>query len=248
MASLLDVLASNERHGRGDVAIFEVGKGYAADAAGSPAEWWRLGILLAGTAVPGSWSLPGRPWELEDGKALVALVARVLGVAEPIFRPYTGGPPLHPGRAATADAAGAVVGLIGEVHPTTLAERDLRAERVVVAELAIEGLAGGQLAPTRARPLERHPAVERDLALVLREEIAAGSVAQTLRTAGAATLRDIELFDVYRGAPLAAGEKSLAWRLRLQSDDGPLDEAAVETVVGRLVDAVAREHGGRLRA
>ena len=60
---------------------------------------------------------------------------------------------------------------------------------------------------------------------------------------GSAVLRSLELFDVYRGAPLAAGEKSLAWRLRLQADDGALDEAAVEAVVARLVEAVAASTG-----
>ena len=88
VGSLLDVLASNERHGRDDVAIFEVGKGYAAGADGSPAEWWRLAFLLAGAAVPASWNLGGRPWEIEDGKALVALVARTLGAAPPVFLPH----------------------------------------------------------------------------------------------------------------------------------------------------------------
>ena len=247
VASLLDVLAANERHGRADVAIFEVGKGYAADPDGKPAEWWRLGFLLAGAAVPGSWSLAGRSWGVEDAKALVALLARVLGVTEPTFRPHTAGPPLHPGRAARVGVAGSVAGLVGEVHPATLAGWDVRAEHVVVGELAIAGLAGGQLAPTRTTPLERHPTVERDLALVVAEAVPAGSVADTLRTAGAEVLRSLELFDVYRGAPLAPGEKSLAWRVRLQAGDGALDEAAAETVVGRLVDAVAGEHGGRLR-
>lgn len=247
VASLLDVLASNERHGRGDVAIFEVGKGYAADPAGAPAEWWRLGFLLSGAAVQRSWSLAGRPWGLEDAKALVALLARVLGVAEPTFLPHTDGAPLHPGRSARADVSRSVAGIVGEIHPATLADRDVRAERVVVGELAIAGLAGGQLPPTRAKPLDRHPPIERDLALVVGDEIPAGSVATTLRTAGAAVLQSLELFDVYRGAPLAAGEKSLAWALRLQADEGATDEAAVDAVVGRLVEAVAREHGGRLR-
>ena len=247
VSSLLDVLAFNERHGRGDIAIFEVGKGYAANPAGDPAEWWRLGLLLSGAAVPPAWSLAGRPWDLEDAKALVALLARVLGEAEPAFRPHADGAPLHPGRAARAEVPGSIGGIVGEVHPATLADWGLRAERVIVGELAVAGLAGGQLTPTRAKPLGRHASIERDLALVVGEETPAGSVATTLRTTGSAVLQSLELFDVYRGAPLAAGEKSLAWRLRLQADDGAFDEAAVEAVVARLVEAVASEHGGRLR-
>ena len=66
VGSLLDVLASNERHGHSDAAIFEIGKGHAWMPDGSPAEWWRLGFLLAGDAVPPTWSIPGRAWGVED--------------------------------------------------------------------------------------------------------------------------------------------------------------------------------------
>jgi phenylalanyl-tRNA synthetase beta chain len=248
VASLLDVLAHNERRGRGDVAIFEIGKGYAADAAGVPAEWWRVGLLLTGAAIPASWSLDGRPWDLEDAKALVALLARVVGAPEPSFEAHRDGAPLHPGRAARVEAAGWLTGVAGELHPAALAAWDLRAERVLVGELAVAGLAAGQLPAVRSAALERHAPVERDVALVVGEAVPAGTVAATLRAAGAPELRGLELFDVYRGAPLGPAEKSLAWRVRLQGDDAPLDEAAVDAAVARLVDAVAQEHGGRLRA
>lgn len=248
VASLLDVLAHNERRGRGDAAIFEVGKGYGADAGGAPAEWWRVGFLLTGVAVAPSWSLAGRTWDVEDAKALVALIARIGGAPEPVFRAHRGGAPLHPGRAARVEAAGMVAGLVGEVHPAILAAWDLRAERVVVGEVAVAGLAAGQLPTVRSAPFERHAPTERDVALVVDESTPAGDVAATLRAAGSPELRGLVLFDVYRGAPLRDGEKSLAWRLRLQAGEAPLEEAAVEGVVERLVEAVARAHGGRLRA
>jgi phenylalanyl-tRNA synthetase beta chain len=247
VASLLEVLALNERHGRADVAIFEIGKGYAADAAGSPAEWWRLGILLAGEAVTATWSLPGRAWDLEDAKALAALVARTIDAPEPSFAPHRAGPPLHPGRAARAVAGDAVVGLVGELHPETLAAWNLRAEHVLVAELAVAGLAAGQLPTVQVAPVGRHPTIERDLALVVAEATAAGNLAATLRAAGGTLVHAITLFDVYRGAPLAAGEKSLAWRVAIRADDRNLEEAEVDELLGALVAAAAAAHGGRLR-
>lgn len=247
VGSLLDVLAANERHGRADIAIFEIGKGYAAGADGRPAEWWRLAFLLAGAAAPMSWNLPGRPWETEDGKALVALVARTLGAAVPGFEPHRGGAPLHPGRSARAVSPGSVAGLVGEIHPETLATWDLRAGRVVVGELAIAGLGAGQLPAVRAVPVGRHPGVERDLAVVVAEEVEAGAVAATLEAAGGSLVRGLSLFDVYRGAPLAPSEKSLAWRLVVRADDRALDDGELEALLGRLVEAVASAHGGRLR-
>jgi phenylalanyl-tRNA synthetase beta chain len=247
VASLLDVLALNERHGRGDVAIFEIGKGYARLPDDTPAEWWRLGLLLAGDAVPATWSLAGRPWDVEDVKAMTALVARVIGVPAPDFRAWRGGPPLHPGRAAAATVAGSIAGLIGEVHPETLAAWDLRSERVLVGELAVDGLEAGQLAPAQVTPVGRHGATERDLALVVAEEVPAGEVAATLRAAAGDAVRSLTLFDVYRGAPLADGEKSLAWRIAIRADDRHLEETAVDDLVAGLVAAVVAAHGARLR-
>jgi phenylalanyl-tRNA synthetase beta chain len=247
VASLLDVLALNERHGRLDVAIFEIGKGYATGPHDSPTEWWRLAFLLAGSAVPTSWSLPGRAWDLEDGKAIVALVARVIGAPDPGFAASVEGAPLHPGRAALAAAGELVAGLVGELHPAALARWDLRSERVLVGELAIAGLGSGQLPVIRVETIGRHPGAERDLAVVVTEETAAGDVAATLRAAGAPVLRSVRLFDVYRGAPLAAGEKSLAWRIGLRADDRQLDEGEVDGVMSRLVAALGRDHGARLR-
>ena len=247
VASLLDVLAANERHGRDDVAIFEIGKGYAAGPDGRPAEWWRLGFVLAGAAVPASWSLAGRPWEAEDGKALAALVARTLGAAAPLFVPHRDGAPLHPGRSAHANAAGSVTGLVGEIDPATLAAWDLRASRVVAGELAVAGLGAGQLPAVRVAPVGRHAGVERDLAVVVAEGVDAGAVATTLHAAGGSLVRELTLFDVYRGAPLGPSEKSLAWRLAVRADDRSLDDGEVEALFGRLVEAVAAAHGGRLR-
>ncbi|MFH1474439.1 MAG: phenylalanine--tRNA ligase subunit beta [Chloroflexota bacterium] len=248
VGSLLDVLVANERHGRDDVAVFEIGKGYAADPNGSPAEWWRLAFLLAGAAVPASWSIAGRPWDIEDAKALVALVAATLGAAAPVFAPHPDGAPLHPGRSAHATSTGSVAGLVGEIHPETAQAWDLRAGRVVAGELAIAGLGAGQLPVARIVPVSRHGGVERDLAVVVAEGVEAGAVATTLRVTGGSLVRGMTLFDVYRGVPLDPSEKSLAWRLAIRADDRSLDDGEVDELLGRLVAAVVAAHDGRLRA
>jgi phenylalanyl-tRNA synthetase beta chain len=248
VASLLDVLAFNERHGHRDVAIFEVGKGYARGTDGSPAEWWRLAFLLAGDAVAPTWSLAGRPWDVEDAKAIAALAARVIGADVPVFQAHSSGEPLHPGRAARVDAPGQLHGLVGELHPATLETWDLRSERVLVGELAIGGLDAGSRPAVRVGPPGRHASAERDVALVVAEDVPAGSVAATLREAGGDLLRSLALFDVYRGAPLAEAEKSLAWRLTIRADDRALEDSEVEALLDRLVAAVAATFGGRLRA
>ncbi|MBP1704968.1 MAG: phenylalanyl-tRNA synthetase, beta subunit [Chloroflexi bacterium] len=252
VASLLDVLAWNERHGRNDVAIFELGKGYAAAPDGTAGEWWRLGFLLAGDVGAATWNQPARPYDTADARGLVELVARIAGLTPPDWTPHRDGSPLHPGRAALASARGAggtpsLAGLVGELHPDVAAAWDLRASRVLAGELAIARLSGGGRAPTHARPLSRHPAVERDLAVVVAEAVPAGPVAATIRTAAGERLADLRLFDVYRGSPLGPGEKSLAWRLVFESPDGPLAEADIEAAMARVGAALLTGHGGRVR-
>lgn len=247
VGSLLDVLALNERHGRGDVAIFEVGKGYARAPDGAPAEWWRLAFLVTGSAGATAWNLPARQYDLDDAKGIVELLARLLAFPDPAYARHLDGAPLHPGRAARAVVPGALAGLIGELHPSVLAAWDLRADRVLVAELAISGLSAGQLAPVRVAPVGRFQPLERDLALVVPEPLAAADLAATLRAAGGDTLRQVALFDIYRGAPLAAGEKSLAWRVVFAADERALTDEEVDADVAQLVSAVASAHGARLR-
>ena len=245
VGSLLDIVDANQRRGRDDIAIFEVGKGYGRLEAG-PTEWWRLGFALTGAAEPPSWDRPPRPYDLGDAKGLIESLADELGMPEVTYEPATDGYPFHPGRAAIARAGDRLIGRVGEIHPELVAALDLRSTTLVVAELAVAGLSGGQLPAVRSQPVSRHQAVERDIAVVVAEARPAASIEALVRAAAGELLTDLRLFDIYRGAPLAGDEKSLAFRLRLQADR-TLTEAEVEATVARVVEAL-RGGGGRLRA
>jgi phenylalanyl-tRNA synthetase beta chain len=246
IGSLLDVVGTNRRHGREDVAVFEVGKGYGATADGGTREWWWLGFALTGTAEAPSWNRPARAFDLDDGKGLVELVCRRLGYAAPSYAPLDDDPNLHPGRAARVDVPGVLAGRLGELHPALVDRLDLGGP-VVVAELAVRGLAGGTLsAPLGATPA-RHPAVERDVAVVIAESVAAADVAASIRAHAGDLLTSLELFDIYRGRPLADADKSLAWRLRFQALDRTLTEAEVDGAIAAVTAGLASDVGGRIR-
>jgi phenylalanyl-tRNA synthetase beta chain len=247
LGSLLDVVAINLRHGTPDVAVFEIGKGYAR--AGSAAkEWWRLGIALTGAAEEPAWNRPARPYDLDDAKGVLELVARRAGLPKPIYEPEAGEPVFHPGRTARAQAGDALFAIVGELHPGLLERWGLRAgHRIVLAEVALQGLAAGRLAPEKANPVARFPEVDRDLAIVVPEATQASVVEALVRAKAGSLLRDVTLFDIYRGVPLAGDEKSLAYRLRLGSADRTLTEPEVEDAVAFVVAALPSV-GGRLRA
>ncbi len=247
VGSLLEIVSTNLRQGRDDIAIFEVGKGYGAPSESSTHEWWRLGFALTGTAEPPAWDRPARPYDLEDAKGILDLLCRRLGFASPVFTALTDDVNLHPGRAALVHAGGDLNGRLGELHPETVASLDLRAERVYVAEVAVAGLAGGRPADFRVVAPSRQLSVERDLAVVVPLETPAAVVDAVILRHGGPLLRGVALFDIYRGRPLADGDKSLAYRLTLRDDERTLTEDELDAAVAAVVAGLTADIGARFR-
>jgi phenylalanyl-tRNA synthetase beta chain len=257
VGSLVQVVSTNLRHGVEDVAIFEIGKGYGAaagaggDGGSSIREWWRLGLAATGAGDPAAFNRPSRPYDLDDAKGAIELLAARLGFDEPTFRTERGEPLLHPGRAARVESRrnGQLVlaGVVGELHPSIVDAWDLRDARVIVAELDLTGLGGGIRKDVTAAPPPRHPASERDLAVVVKEDVPAGDVAAAIRANGGTALRELALFDVYRGNPLAGDEKSLAYRLTFRAPDRTLGEAEVEAAIAAITAGLSAEIGARIR-
>jgi phenylalanyl-tRNA synthetase beta chain len=250
IGSLLEVIETNVRQGRQDVAIFEIGKGYGATEDGdSTHEWWRLGIALTGAAEVPAWNRPARPYDLDDAKGVTNLIAARLGLQPPEYAPLTDDPRLHPGRAARVQAGDELAGHLGELHPADVEALDLRtSSRILVAELAISGLSGGQPSVPMATTLPRHPAVDRDLAVIVAEDAAAADVEAAIRRHAGPLLRSVALFDIYRGRPLAEGEKSLAYRLAFQADDRTLVESEVDDALATITAGLTADVAGRIRA
>jgi phenylalanyl-tRNA synthetase beta chain len=250
VGSLLEVVSTNARQGRHDVAIFEVGKGYGATAEGDAThEWWRLAFALTGAAEVPSWNRPARPYDLDDAKGIVELIAARLGLPAPRYAAVADDPRLHPGRAARVAAGEAIAGRVGELHPSLLDALELRVPaRVIIAELAIAGLSGGQPSVPRTTTPSRHPRVDRDLAVIVAEAVPAADVEASIRRHGGGLLRLVSLFDIYRGRPLDPDQKSLAYRLEFGADDRTLVESEVDTAVAAITDGLAEDVAGRLRS
>jgi phenylalanyl-tRNA synthetase beta chain len=248
VGSLLEVVSTNLRQGSPDIAIFEIGKGYGANDAGdSTHEWWRLGIALAGAAEIPAWNRASRSFDLDDAKGVIELLARRLGLPAPSYEALTDDPGLHPGRAARVSAGDGLTGRVGLVHPVLLEALELRAAGVLVAELAIAGLSGGQPSTPRSVTPPRHPAVDRDLAVIVDETRPAAEVATAIRRHAGPLLRSLVLFDIYRGRPLDERAKSLAFRLAFQADDRTLTEGEVDGAIGAVTRGLAADVGGHLR-
>jgi phenylalanyl-tRNA synthetase beta chain len=234
---LLDALAVNLRQGRRDVALFEIGKVFAADGAGVR-ETPHLGLLWCGAVEPPHWSRKPRPADFFDGKGALVRAGAALGAGDIAFAAASR-PDLHPGRCVDVHADGLVVGWLGVLHPDRADELGVRAE-VVVAEIAL-GMIGALPGPgVRMRALDRFPAVARDLSVVTEAAVPAGALLGVVREAAGSLLREVTLADRYEGAPLPAGRASLTLSLRFQAQE--------RTLLGDEVDRAMQDVAARLRA
>ena len=163
---------------------------------------------------------------------------------------------MHPGRCASVWLAGRCIGHIGELHPRWRQTYEV-AQAPVMFEVELDAVLAHPVPAYQA--VSRHQAVERDLAIVVKESVTHAAVLDAIRAPASPWLRDVVLFDVYRpkkqgageGVPaggLASDEKSLAVRLVLNRDDATLTEEDIEATVDASVDAVVQRVAGRLRA
>ncbi|HSR26555.1 MAG TPA: phenylalanine--tRNA ligase subunit beta, partial [Candidatus Eisenbacteria bacterium] len=152
----------------------------------------------------------------------------------------------HPGRCARVLVCGRSVGHLGELHPTILREFDLEG-RAVALELDLEPVLEIEQ-PRRARPLPRFPAVNRDLAVVVPEDVEAARLLRTIEGAGGELLESATAFDEYRGSQVAEGRKSVAFALTFRGRERTLTDAEVDRQLEAIKAALAGRHGATFRA
>ncbi len=225
------------------VRLFESGLSFVQGAQGLVQERMLAG-MATGPAAPEQWGLPGRGVDFFDVKADVEAILALTGDAEEFIFSSEAHPSLHPGQSARIQRAGETVGWLGMLHPESAAKLDL-GQNLYLFELRLDGLSAG--AVPAFRPLSRFPAIRRDLALVVAEEVPLRAVADSVREAAPEILQDIRLFDVYNGGNVEPGRKSLALGLILQESSGTLTDPEVEAAVQGVLERLQNQFKARLR-
>jgi phenylalanyl-tRNA synthetase beta chain len=160
-------------------------------------------------------------------------------------------PALHPGRSAQVLLDGEVIGHVGELHPRWRQAWELSSAPVVF-ELSLDAVTA-RLVPV-ALSVTKHQAVERDIAVIVNEQVTHAQLMNAIHTAPTeGLLRDVVLFDIYRPKAestggLALGEKSLAVRLTLHSDEATLTDVQIDTVMNAVLSQLAQQVAARLRS
>ena len=247
LPGLLRSVSYNQRRGGADVHLYEIGTTFKmAPGRKQPKERGTVGGVLAGSWHRPAWNEPAVALDFFDGKGVIETLARELGLKR--FKVRAAELPfLQPGRAAEVLVGGEVIGWLGEVHPLVLAAFEAEAP-VTAFELALAPLVRGAADAKPFSDVPRYPAVERDLAIVVAEDVTAERLGQAISSAGGKLLDSVRLFDVYRGAGVAKGKKSMAFELDYRAADRTLTAEEVDAAHERLVQKVAGAVGGELRA
>lgn len=246
LPSMLATVGENLRF-QSRVWLFEIAKTFHPPLDPLPREERRLTIAMAGRRQPESWSNTAATTDFFDLKAAVEACFRALGLPLPSVEPATG-PWLHPSRGAGIEAAnGANVGLMGQVHPNVAARFDIENVEVYAAELNLDALIAQARDEVTVEPLPRYPAVERDLAIVLNENIPASRVEAVVRAGAGSLLERLRLFDVYQGAQVPDGQRSLAFSLAFRAPDRTLAEEEVASALATVHQELDRQLGARIR-
>lgn len=245
LPGLLNAAARNFSYNRKDLAIFELGRVfYPVRDQPLPQEELVLGALVSGN-TPGDWQVKPEPL---DFYYLKGVVTKLLGRWQiPLnLKPLTDLPALHSGRAAIIMAGEVKLGFMGEIHPLVQKAFDFN-QRLYYLELNLKELASRRNLEPTYRAVPRYPAVERDLALIVPEDVPAGRILDLIRREGGELLQAVKLFDLYRGEQVPPGAKSLAYSLTYQSFAKTLTDEEVNLIHQRIIDALAREVAARLR-
>lgn len=250
LPGLLEAVARARRHQARGVALFEVARTYhPLPEAALPDEPLELAIVLAGPRVEHVGEADEH--DFYDGKGMLqSIVQGALGVElECVLDPAldADAPYLHPRRRARLRIGGRDVGVLGEVHPDVGDAFELDT-RVVYGALSVDALLALVDVVPQASPLSRFPAVSRDLAVVVADEVLVADAIAVLRDAAGELAEAVELFDVYRGQGIPEGQKSLAFRIVYRDPDATLTDKRVEKAHAQVVRAAREALGASVRA
>ena len=235
LPSMLEVLARNNNFNNENLRLYEMATVYLPKD--DPNE------------------LPDEPTSLTLGMYGGCDFYTIKGVCESLYKlvgadvkfvARTDDPTFHPGRCAAMYAGSDLVGVIGQIHPTVAANYGFTFP-VYTAEIRVPVLMAHKSGEIQYRPLPKYPAVTRDLSFVCDEDIEVGTIEDTIRKAVGKLVENIRLFDIYRGAQVGAGRKSVSMRVTLRAADRTLTQEETEKDTAKIIDALERDLGIKLR-
>jgi phenylalanyl-tRNA synthetase beta chain len=240
---LAKALVENQRRQQPRVRLFEIGRRFTLSD-GTLTEVPVIAGLAAGAAMPEQWGIRAEAVDFFDVKSDVEALLRATGATGEFRFVPDRHPALHPGQTTRILRDGRAVGWLGRLHPELERRLDLTYSALV---FEIETQSGLAAVVPQHRGISRFPAVRRDIAIVVDESVPVQALLDRVRASAGALLTDLVVFDVYRGAGITPGRKSIAIGLNLQDISRTLTDLDTDAVVAQVVTDLEREHNATIR-
>ncbi len=240
---LARALIENQRRQQPRVRLFEVGRRFTLSG-GALAEVPVIAGLAAGAALPEQWGVRAEAVDFFDVKADLEALLRATGASGEFRFVPDRHAALHPGQTSRILRNGRAVGWLGRLHPELERRLDLTYSALV---FEIETESGLSAVVPQHREISRFPAVRRDIAVIVDESVPVQALLDRIRASAGALLTDLVLFDIYRGAGITPGRKSVAIGLNLQDISRTLADVDTDAVVAQVVTDLEREHKATIR-
>lgn len=235
---ILTSLATNYNRRNESAGLFEVAKVYIPKA---------LPLTELPHEIPTLTMGMYGNMDFYDLKGIVEHLMHVLGmskVAEYVTEKAL--PWMHPGRTASVIVNGESIGYLGEVHPAVLKNYGI-GTRAYLAVLDMEKVIANANRDVVYQALPKFPALTRDIAMLVKEDVTVKEIADIIKKNGGAYLEEAKLFDVYQGAQIEAGYKSVAYSITFRSAEKTLADADIADAMDKILKGLAEELGAQLR-
>ena len=244
LPSLLETAAYNSAHKTKDFMLYEISALSAKDKKEE-----RLAFVLSGSITHSLWQNHGFPVDYYTGKGLLETIAGELGFDGArlrFVRPTSELATFHPYRSAEVFLGKQRLGICGEIHPKLA--KELGVSALVIGEIDLELFLNQKASRIKFAVLNKFPVVQRDLALVMDEDIEAGMIESVVKKAGKALVKEIRFFDIYTGMHVEAGRKSVALSVSYQAEDHTLEDSEITQLHNKILEALEKELDAKLRA
>lgn len=246
--NLLSTVCSNLNKWNNNLRLFEVGKIFIDQGESrQPVEKTYLTGMCTGLRYPEGVHFTGDEVDFFDIKGGMEAVFQALGISGySLDQAVESAPYLRKEESARIVLGPKTLGFVGEMDPSVCEGFDVK-EKVFMFELSFDALVEAYKGPKVFKPLPRYPAVMRDMAIIVSEDVPAGRILRVINELGGDLMENVFIFDVYQGRQIERGYKSLALRVIYRSSEKTLEDEEVNAIHQRIVNDILSRFNGRLR-
>jgi phenylalanyl-tRNA synthetase beta chain len=234
--SMLEILVRNYNHNNKAVRLFELARIYLPQEGTAMADEKQQVVLGA----------YGNGMDFFQLKGAVEALLASFRIEDVAFRANANDATFHPGRCADILLGGKVIGVMGELHPLTAKNYDVD-QRLYVAQMDFNSILAAGNGQIVYKPLPKFPAMSRDIAIVCDAKIPVADLRVSIAKASKGLIQEVELFDVYTGAPIPAGKKSVAFSLKLRHVDRTLTDTEADQEIQEVLAQLKADFDADLR-